>query len=141
MKIWKRSLSLDEMNRLGKDSMIENACIVFTKIGDDFLEATMPVNEKTRQPHGRLHGGSSCVMIETLASFASYLCTEGDEIVVGTELNASHLQGAYEGQTVRAVCTPLRIGHSQHSFDVKLYTDDGLLFCAGRLTTRVIHQK
>jgi 1,4-dihydroxy-2-naphthoyl-CoA hydrolase len=138
MSIWKRDRDLDYLNTSFANSMVGACGIVLTKVSDDTLEGVMPVDATTRQPYGVLHGGASCVLIETLGSIASYLCVEDDETILGTEINASHLKAVPEDQEVRGVCKPLRIGRTQHVWDIRLYNPNNDLCCAGRLTVKVI---
>lgn len=107
MKLWKRETSLEQLNRAGDGCMVSHVGIEFTLLGDDFLEATMPVDGRTRQPFGLLHGGASVVLAESMGSMAGYLCSEGEQKVVGLEINANHLRAVFDGQ-VRGVCRALR---------------------------------
>ena len=88
--IWKRHLSLDELNATSLNTMVAHLGIVYTRIGDDTLEAEMPVDARTHQPFGLLHGGASAALAETLGSMAGFLMTRDGQSVVGTELNATH---------------------------------------------------
>ncbi len=93
--IWKRQATLEQLNRLGEGNMVGLLDIRFETFTDDTLEATMPVDSRTRQPFGLLHGGASVVLAETLGSVAGYLCSEGEQKVVGLEVNAQpHSFGA-----------------------------------------------
>lgn len=114
--------------------------IRFTEIGDDFLIATMPVNENTVQPMRMLHGGVSCVLAETLGSVAGMLCVPnpGADYVVGTEINASHLRGVPEGRTVSGKVTPVRVGRTVQVWNIEITDDRGRLVCLSRLTCQVI---
>ena len=87
--IWKRAFTLEALNAMGAENMVGLLDIQFTRIGDNELEATMPVDSRTHQPFGLLHGGASVVLAETLGSVAGYLCTEGEQKVVGLEVNAN----------------------------------------------------
>ncbi|WP_431650038.1 hotdog fold thioesterase, partial [Enterobacter hormaechei] len=95
--IWKRAVTLEALNAMGAENMVGLLDIQFTRIGDDELEATMPVDRRTHQPFGLLHGGASVVLAETLGSVAGYLCTEGEQKVVGLEVNANHIRSVRSG--------------------------------------------
>jgi uncharacterized domain 1 len=135
--IWKRSITLDKLNEMFADSLVGHLGIVLTKLGDDELEATMPVDVHTRQPMGLLHGGAAAALVETLGSVAAYLCTEGDAQVAGLELNISHMQAAKNG-VVRGVCRPLRIGRRHQVWEVRIFSQENELCYVGRLATVVM---
>ncbi|MDU1027618.1 MAG: hotdog fold thioesterase, partial [Leclercia adecarboxylata] len=101
--IWKRAVTLQALNAMSDGNMVGLLDIQFTRIGEDELEATMPVDGRTHQPFGLLHGGASVVLAETLGSVAGYLCTEGEQKVVGLEVNANHIRSVRSGR-VRGVC-------------------------------------
>ncbi len=120
MKLWKREISLEQLNRAGDGCMVSHVGIEFTQLGEDFLEATMPVDGRTRQPFGLLHGGASVVLAESMGSMAGYLCSEGEQKVVGLEINANHLRAVFDGQVrgCAAHCTlaaVIRCGKSRSS--------------------------
>ncbi len=105
--IWKRAVTLEALNAMGDGNMVGLLDIRFERIGEDALEASMPVDNRTHQPFGLLHGGASVVLAETLGSVAGYLCTEGEQNVVGVEVNANHLRSV---RSVRGVCRALHTG-------------------------------
>ncbi|MBE7178056.1 MAG: hotdog fold thioesterase [Mucilaginibacter polytrichastri] len=112
--------------------------IEFTAIGDDFLEARMPVDERTRQPFGILHGGASVVLAETLGSVASNLVLDEEKWMgVGLEVNANHLRPVKEG-FVTGVCRPVHLGSKTHVWDIRLVNDAQKLCCIARLTVAVV---
>lgn len=135
--IWRREVNLEALNKMGADNMVEHVGIVFTRIGDNSLEATMPVDNRTRQPFGLLHGGASVVLAETLGSVAGYLCTEGEQKIVGLEVNANHLRSAREG-IVRGVCTAVHVGRRHQVWQIEISDEQGRLCCTSRLTTAVV---
>ncbi|MCT4703643.1 1,4-dihydroxy-2-naphthoyl-CoA hydrolase [Enterobacteriaceae bacterium H20N1] len=135
--IWRRETTLDALNALSAGNMVEHVGIVFTRIGDNELEATMPVDNRTRQPFGLLHGGASVVLAETLGSVAGYLCTEGEKHIVGLEVNANHLRAAREG-IVRGVCKAVHVGRRHQVWQIEISDEEGRLCCTSRLTTAVI---
>lgn len=135
--IWRRDISLERLNAMGEGNMVGHVGIIFTHIGDDTLEATMPVDNRTRQPFGLLHGGASVVLAETLGSVAGYLCCQEEQRVVGLEVNASHLRSAQEGW-VRGVCRALHVGRRQQVWQIDIYNQQQQLCCTSRLTAAVL---
>lgn len=135
--IWRREVNLAALNKMGEGNMVEHVGIVFTHVGDNALEATMPVDSRTRQPFGLLHGGASVVLAETLGSVAGYLCTEGEQKIVGLEVNANHLRSAREG-IVRGVCTAVHVGRRHQIWQIEISDEQGRLCCTSRLTTAVV---
>ncbi len=112
--------------------------IEFTEIGSDFIKATMPVNERTRQPFGILHGGSSLVLAESIGSVASALVINRNEFLpVGLEINANHLRPVKEG-LITAVCSPIQLGKTIHVWDIKMYNSENKMNCISRLTVSII---
>ena len=135
--IWRREVNLDALNKMGAENMVAHVGIVFTRIDDNELEAIMPVDHRTRQPFGLLHGGASVVLAETLGSVAGYLCTEGEQKIVGLEVNANHLRSAREG-IVRGVCTAVHVGRRHQVWQIEISDEQGRLCCTSRLTTAVV---
>lgn len=135
--IWRRSVTLDALNAMGKNNMVGLLDICFERLGDDLLEATMPVDDRTRQPFGLLHGGASVVLAESLGSVAGYLCTEGEQKVVGVEVNANHLRPVREGR-VRGVCRPLHVGRRNQVWQIEIFDERDRLCCVSRLTAAVV---
>ncbi|MCS2171370.1 1,4-dihydroxy-2-naphthoyl-CoA hydrolase [Scandinavium sp. TWS1a] len=135
--IWKRSTTLEALNAMGEGNMVGLLDIRFERLTDDSLEATMPVDSRTHQPFGLLHGGASVVLAETLGSVAGYLCTEGDEKVVGVEVNANHLRAVRSGR-VRGVCKALHAGRRHQVWQIEIFDEYGKLCCSSRLTTAVV---
>lgn len=114
--------------------------IQFTEVGDDFLKATMPVNERTHQPAGILHGGASVVLAETLGSVASFMCIDPKKyIAVGLEVNANHLRPVKSG-LITGICKPLHIGAKTHIWEIRMYNDRGKMNCVSRLTVAIINK-
>ncbi len=136
--IWYTQPDLNEINSLGKNTLGENLGMLFTKIGDNFLEATMPVDSRTIQPFGLLHGGANVALAETMGSVASLLCVNRELfIAVGIEINANHIKAVTKGN-VRAICTPLHIAGKNHVWDIKIYNNDNELTCVSRFTTTIV---
>ncbi|MCG8710081.1 hotdog fold thioesterase [Brenneria sp. 4F2] len=134
---WKRRLTLEQLNQQVQGCMIAHLGIRFTKLTEARLEAVMPVDARTRQPFGFLHGGASVVLAESLGSVAGYLCTEGEQQVVGIEVNANHLRAVAEGE-VRGVCSALHVGLRHQVWQIDIYDAGGRQCCSSRLTTSVI---
>lgn len=111
--------------------------IEFIEYGDDYLKAKMPVDERTHQPFGLLHGGASCVLAESLGSMAGAFCVEwGKQYVVGLEINANHISSVRDGYVV-GTARPVHIGRSTQVWDIRIETEAGKLVCVSRLTLAV----
>ncbi len=144
MSIWKKRPTLDQLNEMNQGTIHDALGIRFSKIGDDYLEATMPVDQRTQQPYGLLHGGASVVLAESLGSVASVLVIGSeDKIGIGIEVNASHLNAAREG-TVTGRVTPLRLGHSLHVWEIQIRDTSNINsdpVCQARLTVLIKNLK
>ena len=134
---FRRTPDLDTLNALSRDTAIETLGIVFTDVGPDHITATMPVDARTRQPYGLLHGGSSVLLAETLGSSAGNLCVPDDRICVGIEINANHLRAAREG-IVTGTARPLHVGRSTQVWDIRIEDEAGRPVCVSRLTLAVV---
>lgn len=135
------NVSLDTLNEMNTNTMGEIIGIEFTEIGADHLRATMPVDERTKQPYGLLHGGASAALAETLGSVASSLVINSEtHICVGIAINANHLRSAREGY-VHGVASPLHLGSRTHVWEIKIHNDDHQLICASRLTVAILEKK
>lgn len=135
--IWKRQSTLEQLNTMGDGNMVGLLDIRFEALTDDAIEATMPVDSRTHQPFGLLHGGASVVLAETLGSVADYLCSEGEQKVVGLEVNANHIRSVRSGR-VRGVCRALHVGSRHQVWQIDITDEQGRLCCSSRLTTAVI---
>ena len=142
MSIWfKQSLRIDEIQPMGKDTMAEYIGIEFTEIGENYLKAKMPVDHRTRQPYGILHGGASVALAETLGSVGSaYVIDPSRFYCVGLEVNANHVKGAGEGY-VYGTAIPLHLGGSTHVWDIKIFNQEEKLVCVSRLTVAILRKK
>lgn len=129
--------SLDALNALSEGTAMQPLGIVFTEIGADFLRATMPVDARTKQPYGLLHGGASVLLAETLGSTAGNLCVPEGRICVGIEINANHLRAVREGQ-VTGTARPLHVGRATQVWDIRIEDARGRLACVSRLTLAVV---
>ena len=135
--IWKQNIDLDEMNAFGKDCMVGYLDIVLEEIGDDFIRATMPVDHRTKQPMGILHGGASVVLAETLGSIASYLSLDGGRYSVGLEIKANHIKSASSGR-VEGRVKPVHLGKTTQVWDIDIRDEAGALTCTSRITMMVL---
>lgn len=142
MSIWfNKSLSLPDLNPLGPKTMGECLGMEWVELGDNYLVMRMPVDDRTKQPYGLLHGGASCALAETVGSLASHFVIDPDKcICVGLEINANHVRSATKG-FVTATCTPLHIGATTHVWDIKINDDRKKLVCISRLTVAILKKR
>ena len=140
--IWfKKEFSLQKLQAMSAGTMGEHIGIEFTEIGDDYLKATMPVDHRTRQPYGLLHGGASVALAETLGSVASSLVLDTSVFIcVGLEINANHIRSARQG-LVTGIAVPIHLGSSTHVWDIKIYDERERLLCISRLTVAILKGK
>lgn len=129
--------TLEALMAWNKNTAVEQLGIEFTDSGDNWLEARMPVDARTHQPMGLLHGGASVLLAETLGSVAGNLCVQAGEACVGLEINANHLSSVREGWVYGRV-EPLHIGRSTQVWEIKIRREDQKLVCVSRLTLAVI---
>ena len=134
---WKRELTLAALNASSENTMVAHLGIIYTRLEEGLLEAEMPVDARTHQPFGLLHGGASAALAETLGSMAGWLMTEEGQCVVGTELNASHHRAVSSGK-VRGECRPLHLGRQSQSWEIVVDDEKGRRCCTGRLGTAVL---
>jgi len=138
MTIWKTYRSVDELNSGRSGTLIEHLGIEFTEVGDDFIRATMPVDARTRQPYGLLHGGASVALAETLGSMGASMCVDANDYqCVGQEINANHVRSARTG-LVTATARPVHLGGRTHVWSIEITNEAGKLVCVSRLTVAVI---
>ena len=139
MAIWfKQDLSVADLAPLGKNTMGEHIGIEWTEVGADYIKARMPVDNRTRQPYGLLHGGASVALAETLGSVAAAMVVDHSVFYcVGLDINANHVRGAREG-FVTGITKPLHIGSSTHVWEIKIYDEREKLVCVSRLTVAVL---
>jgi uncharacterized protein (TIGR00369 family) len=136
--IWFQDYRLEDLKANSEVNMLAHIGIEYTELGPDFLRGRMPVDARTRQPFGVLHGGASVVLAETLGSTASYLCIDSSRFYcVGLEVNANHLRGLRGGR-VHAVARPVHLGRTTHVWDIRLSGDDGKPSCISRLTMAIV---
>ncbi|GAB4216451.1 MAG: hotdog fold thioesterase [Rhodoferax sp.] len=137
MSIWKQAATVDALNAHSANTATSHLGIEFTEIGVDFLRARVPVDARTRQPFGLLHGGVSVVLAETLGSVGAHLAAEPGSRCVGLEVNANHLRSATQGW-VTGTARPLHIGRSTQVWQIDLVDDAGRATCTSRITMAVL---
>lgn len=135
--IWKRAHDLDTLNRFGTDTAVSHLGIEFVEVGPDWLKARMPVDARTRQPYGLLHGGCSVALAETMGSTGAILTLPPEWMAVGIEINANHLRSLREGFAI-GTASPLHIGRSTQVWEIRIHESEGLLVCVSRLTMAVV---
>ncbi len=136
--IWKERPTLEGLNAMGRGNAVGHCGIVFTAVGDDSLSASMPVDARTLQPLGLLHGGASVLLAETLGSAAAHACVDREaEIAVGIEVNANHLRAVRAGH-VHGEARPLHLGRSTQVWEIRIADDAGRPTCVSRLTMAVV---
>ncbi len=138
--IFRRSATPADLNALSRDTAMVPLGIEFTEIGPDYVRGTMPVDARTHQPFGLLHGGASVLLAETLGSTAGGLCVDEGQSVVGIEINANHLAGVREGK-VTGTARPLHVGRSTQVWEIRIEDDLGRLACISRLTLAVVPRR
>lgn len=137
--IWKRPVTVDLLNKAHVNTAVSQLGIEFTEVGDDFLAARAPVDARTRQPAGILHGGVSVVLAEALGSCgAAFSSPEGNR-AVGVEINANHLRSASEGW-VTGTARPVHMGRTTHVWQIELRNEEGKLTCISRITIAILPQ-
>ena len=140
-QVFRAPVDLQLVNELSRNTLIDHLGIVFTAAGDDWLQATMPVDARTKQPYGLLHGGASVVLAETLGSSAGNLCVDpSQQVCVGLEINANHLRAARSG-VVTGTARALHVGRTTQVWEIRIENDAGALVCIARLTMAVVPQR
>ena len=138
MSIWKQTADLDRINAWNGNSMVDHLGMRITGIGDDFLRGTMPVDHRTKQPFGLLHGGASVALAESLGSLAGTLCIDANEqMAVGLDINANHVRAVTDG-IVTGTARPLHIGRNTQVWEIRIEDENAKLVCISRLTLAVI---
>ena len=138
---FRNPVDIDALNARARGSMVERLGILVIEAGDDWLRGTMPVDARTKQPYGLLHGGASVALAETLGSMAGGLCVDGaTEAVVGLEINANHLRAVREG-TVTGTARALHVGRSTHVWEIRIENEAGKPVCISRITLAVVAAK
>lgn len=139
--IWFNKISLSDLQTACEGTLAGLIGIEFTEAGDNFLKATMPVDSRTQQPYGILHGGASVALAETLGSVAASLVLDPEvSICVGLEINANHVRAVRQGK-VTGIASPLHIGATTHVWDIKIYDEREKLVCISRITMAILKKK
>lgn len=140
MSIWFKEVALEEVNALRRNTLLEHLDIRFVEIGENELRATMPVDRRTVQPMGLLHGGASAALAESLGSVAATLCVNTDKhYCVGLEINANHIRPVRQG-TVTGVARPIHIGKTTQVWEIRIYDRRDKLVCISRITLAVMNR-
>jgi 1,4-dihydroxy-2-naphthoyl-CoA hydrolase len=138
VSIWRSLLPLETLNAGGAGTLMGPLGIEFTEIGEDFIRGTMPVDARTHQPFGLLHGGASVALAETLGSMGANMCVDSSRyLCVGQEINANHLKSVRSGR-VTGTARPLHVGKRSQVWSIDIVDDSGALVCVSRLTVAVI---
>jgi 1,4-dihydroxy-2-naphthoyl-CoA hydrolase len=137
--IWfNKDLKIFDIQSFGENNLGAHLGMEFAELGADYLKGTMPVDHRTKQPYGLLHGGASVALAETLGSVASALVVDHEKFMcVGLEINANHVRSAREG-IVTGTCTPIHLGKTTHVWDIKIHDSRDKLICVSRLTVAII---
>ncbi|MFN4145994.1 MAG: hotdog fold thioesterase [Runella sp.] len=136
--MFNKNISIEQLQKFDQNTLVKHLGIEYLEIGDDFITARMPVDERTRQPFGILHGGASVVLAETLGSIASFLALNDlSKRAVGLEINANHVRSVKDGWVYGKV-TPLHVGRTTHLWQIEITNEAGKLVCISRLTIAVI---
>ncbi len=138
MSLWRSRVSVETLNAGGENTLMRPLGIEFTEIGEDFIRGTMPVDARTHQPHGLLHGGASVALAETLGSMGASLCVDSAQyLCVGQEINANHVRSVRSGR-VTGTARPLHVGSRSQVWSIDIVNEAGALVCVSRLTVAVI---
>jgi len=138
--IWITPISLEEVNKRGRNTLVDHLSIEFISVGDDHLSAKMPIDARTTQPMGILHGGASCALAETVGSAAANYCVDQNhKVCVGLDINANHLRPVRSGSFVTGVAKPFHLGKSTQVWEIKIYNETNQLVCIARLTLAIMN--
>jgi 1,4-dihydroxy-2-naphthoyl-CoA hydrolase len=138
MSIFKEGITLEDLNRQSRNTMVEHIGIEFTAMGPDFIEATMPVDKRTHQPFGLLHGGASVALAETLGSMAAACCVDlNKQFCVGLDINANHVKGVKSGY-VKGITRPIHVGRKTQVWEIRITNEKDELVCISRITMAVL---
>jgi 1,4-dihydroxy-2-naphthoyl-CoA hydrolase len=142
MKIWfNKDLKVADLRPIGNNTMAEYLDIEWKEVGNDFISATMPVDHRTIQPYGLLHGGASCVLAETVGSVASAMVVDHSKFIcVCLEINANHIRSAREGKVI-GTAKPIHLGATTHVWDIRIVDEKERLICVSRLTVAILPRK
>ena len=140
--LWKRAPDVAELQQTTKGTLLEHLGLTIEGVGDDWISLRMPVDHRTIQPYGILHGGASLALAESLGSLASVLCIEDPSMhtPVGVEINANHLRPVPDGQFVIGTLSPIRIGRRMHVWNIEIRDPQDRLVCISRLTIMIVER-
>lgn len=140
MSIWKRAMSLEGLETSSRNTLMAHLDIHYSAFGDDWIAATMPVDSRTHQPFGMLHGGASVVLAETLGSIAANMAVDEDHYCVGLDINANHIRAKREGR-VTGVARPVHLGATTQVWQIEINDERERLICTSRITMAVLRHK
>lgn len=141
MALFNPNVTTETLNKMSVNTMVTHLGIEFTRIGEDFIEARMPVDQRTHQPLGLLHGGASVVLAETLGSVAATCCVDmSKQYCVGLEINANHIKSVREG-FVTGITRAVHVGKKTQVWEIKITNEQNELVCVSRITMAVIDKK
>jgi 1,4-dihydroxy-2-naphthoyl-CoA hydrolase len=141
MPLFKQGLTTEVLNGMSAQTMVTHLGIEFTDIGEDFVKAKMPVDQRTHQPLGLLHGGASVALAETLGSVAANCCVDtSKQYCVGLEINANHIKSVKSGFVI-GTTKPIHVGKKTHVWEIRITNEEGELICVSRITMAVIDKK
>jgi len=140
MSIWSIQATSENLNELSRNTMVEHIGIEFLEVGDDYVKARMPVDHRTVQPAGLLHGGASVTLAETLGSVAANLCVDmSQKTCVGLDINANHVRSVNSG-FVYGTARPVHIGSSTQVWEIRITDERDQLICISRITMAVLNR-
>lgn len=141
MSIWLRPIDLESLNNFSNKTLVSHLGIKFTASGDDFLEGTMPVDDRTVQPYRLLHGGASCVLAESLGSIAASFCIDtNDFMAVGQHIEATHIRSVTKGE-VRGRARAVHLGKSSQVWRIEIFNEEGKLVCDSKIVMAIVKRK
>lgn len=140
MRIWKKPISVAELAAIHENTAVAYLGMEFLEVGDDFIRARVPVDQRTIQPYGLLHGGVSVVLAETLGSCGAAYCSPQGHRAVGLDINANHIKGAISGW-VTGITRPVHLGRTTQVWQIDMHNDAGELTCVSRITMAVLAPK
>ena len=136
MAIWKKTFTLEQLNEMGKDCAVGHLGIEISAYGENWIEAKMPVDHRTTQPFGLLHGGVSVALAETIGSLAGFLCIEEGQAALGLDINANHLRPVKQGVVI-AKAMPISLSKNIHVWQIDIRDEQDKLCCVSRLTLSI----
>ena len=140
MSIWKGRVTIEDFNKRSENTLVQHLGIEFTEIGDDYLKGSMPVDHRTVQPAGILHGGASLALAESLGSIAGFMCIDREkQYCVGMEINGNHIRPVRSGR-VYGIAKPIHIGKKTHVWEISITNQNDKLVCESRLTLAILNK-